>query len=197
MNRELIVDNNCIYFNVIRDMEKAAKEFFNTKEERFRKAVDIQLQALRRGGKIMVLGNGGSASQSQHYAAELINAFLERERPAIPAIALTTDTSALTSIANDRGYTDVFARQAEGLGRQGDAAVALSTSGNSPSIVKAVETFKALGITTIAMTGEGGGQLAESADLLLDVPSRSTPRIQEVHLMLLHLMAEAIEKSFL
>jgi D-sedoheptulose 7-phosphate isomerase len=103
----------------------------------------------------------------------------------------------LTSIANDRGYTEVFARQVEGLGKKGDAAVALSTSGNSPSIVKAVKTCKAMGITTIALTGEGGGRLAESADLLLDVPSRSTPRIQEVHLLFIHLMAEALEKTFI
>jgi D-sedoheptulose 7-phosphate isomerase len=185
------------YLSVIEDMEKAAKEFFNTKAEWFREAIDIQLQALRRGGKILIFGNGGSASQSQHYAAELINAFLERERPSIPAIALTTDTSALTSIANDRGYTEVFARQVEGLGQQGDAAVTLSTSGNSPSIAKAVKTCKAMGITTIALTGEGGGRLAESADLLLDVPSRSTPRIQEVHLLFIHLMAEALEKTFI
>lgn len=185
------------YLSVIEDMEKAAKDFFNTKAERFREAIDIQLQALRQGGKILVFGNGGSASQSQHYAAELINAFLERERPSIPAIALTTDTSALTSIANDRGYTEVFARQVEGLGQQKDAAVALSTSGNSPSIVNAVETCKAMGIKTIVLTGEGGGRLAESAGLLLDVPSLSTPRIQEVHLLLLHLMAEALEKAFI
>ncbi len=184
------------YFNVIDAMGKAARDFFGTRATRFREAIDIQLQALLRGGKILVFGNGGSASQAQHYAAELVNAFLERERPPIPALALTADTSALTSIANDRGYTNVFARQVEGLGKPGDVSVALSTSGNSQSVIRAVATSKAMGITTIALTGEGGGRLAGSSGLLLDVPSHSTPRIQEVHLLLLHLMAEDIEKAF-
>lgn len=182
------------YMNIADQVYHISEAFFTTRRKQYRNAVKLQLKTLRQGGKILVFGNGGSASQSQHYAAELVNTFLE-DRPAIPAVALTTDTSALTSIANDRGYTAVFARQVEALGRPGDAAVALSTSGNSESVIQALKTCAGRGLQTVAMTGEGGGRLAELPDVLLDVPSRSTPRIQEVHLLLLHLMAEEIEKA--
>ncbi|MFO7867096.1 MAG: SIS domain-containing protein [Candidatus Aminicenantes bacterium] len=184
------------YMNAVDQVYHISEIFFSSRKKLYREAVKVQLRALRQGGKILVFGNGGSASQSQHYAAELVNTFLE-ERAAIPAVSLTTDTSALTSIANDRGHAEVFARQAEALGKPGDAAVALSTSGNSESVIKAVRVCAERGIATVALTGEGGGRLAEYPDVLLDVPSKSTPRIQEVHLLLLHLMAEEIEKAFL
>ena len=152
----------------------------------------------RVGGKILVFGNGGSAAEAQHFAAELVNKFL-KERRALPAISLTTDTSAITSIGNDRSFDRIFSRQIEALGRKGDVAIALSTSGNSPNIIEGLKAAKTIGMVTIALTGEGGGKLAETPgaapDYLLDVPSKSTPRIQEVHLVVLHIIAEEIESK--
>jgi len=185
------------YMNIVDQAYHISEDFFSTRKKHYKSAVQLQLKALRQGGKILVFGNGGSASQSQHYAAELMNAFLMKDRSAIPAVALTTDTSALTSIANDRGYDEVFSRQVEALGKPGDAAVALSTSGNSESVIRAVKACRERGIAAAALTGEGGGRLAGLPDVLLDVPSESTPRIQEVHLLLIHLMAEEIEQEFI
>jgi D-sedoheptulose 7-phosphate isomerase len=184
------------YMNIVDQVFHIAEEFFSTRKKQYRDAVQLQLKTLRQGGKILVFGNGGSASQSQHYAAELVNAFLVKDRTPIPAVALTTDTSALTSIANDRGYDEVFSRQVEALGKPGDAAVALSTSGNSESVIQAVKACRERSIATAAMTGEGGGRLAGLPHVLLDVPSTSTPRIQEIHMLLLHLMAEEIERAW-
>jgi D-sedoheptulose 7-phosphate isomerase len=151
-------------------------------------------ECLRSGHKILVFGNGGSASQAQHFASELVNRFL-RERPALAALALTTDTSALTSIANDADYEQVFSRQVEALGSPGDVALGLSTSGNSPNVLKALGKAKEMGLVTVALTGRAGGLLVDLADYLLDVPSDATPRIQEIHLLLLHLMAEDLETN--
>ena len=157
-------------------------------------AVSATVRALKAGRKILVFGNGGSAAEAQHFAAELVNRFL-KERRAIPAIALTTDTSALTAIANDRSFDQVFSRQIEAIGEKGDVAIALTTSGNSPNIIEGLKAAKAKGMLTIALTGEGGGKLTGLTDFLLEVPSKSTPRIQEVHLLMLHIMAEEIEGS--
>lgn len=181
------------YHNVSSELESVIKEFFNTKEQVFAAMIEQIVLQLRSGCKILVYGNGGSASQAQHFAAELVNKFLKK-RSALPAIALTTDTSALTSIANDEAYDQVFSRQLEALGKEGDISLGLSTSGNSPSVIKAMDTSRKNGLLTIALTGEGGGQLADKADYLLDVPSGFTPRIQEVHLVILHLMAQEIEE---
>jgi len=159
-------------------------------------AISATVRALKAGGKVLVFGNGGSAAEAQHFAAELVNRFM-RERRAIPAVALTTDTSALTAIANDRSFDRVFGRQIEALGEKSDVAIALSTSGNSPNIIEGLKAAKAKGMLTIALTGEGGGKLASASgaapDYLIPVPSKSTPRIQETHLLLLHIMAEEIE----
>jgi D-sedoheptulose 7-phosphate isomerase len=177
-------------------------------------AISATVRALKAGHKVLVFGNGGSAAEAQHFAAELVNRFL-KERRAIPAIALTTDTSVLTAIANDRSFDQVFSRQIEAIGEKGDVAIALTTSGNSPNIIEGLKAAKAKGMLTIALTGEGGGKLAsmpaltgEGAgklapapggapdampDYLLAVPSKSTPRIQEAHLLMLHIMAEEIE----
>lgn len=151
--------------------------------------------AFRRHGKLMLFGNGGSSSQAQHIAAEFVNRFM-RDRVALPAIALTTDQAVLTSVANDSGYECVFSRQIEALGKPGDVAIALSTSGNSPNVRAAFTTARALRIFTVGLTGKGGGQLARSSDLLIAVDSTSTPRIQEIHLMLGHLLAEMVEARF-
>jgi len=157
-------------------------------------AVSATVRALKVGRKILVFGNGGSAAEAQHFAAELVNRFL-KERRAIPAIALTTDTSALTAIANDRSFAQVFSRQIEAIGEKGDVAIALTTSGTSPNVIEGLKAAKAKGMLTIALMGEGGGKLAGLPDFLLAVPSKSTPRIQEVHLLMLHIMAEGIEGS--
>ncbi|MDE2179338.1 MAG: D-sedoheptulose 7-phosphate isomerase [candidate division NC10 bacterium] len=148
--------------------------------------------ALRAGRKVLVFGNGGSAADAQHIASELVNCFL-LDRPALPAIALTTDGSILTSISNDREYAQVFARQVEALGSAGDVAIGISTSGRSPSVVCGIETAGRLKLCTVAFTGGDGGKLAGLADYTFVVPSRSTPRIQEVHATLGHALCQLVE----
>jgi len=156
---------------------------------RTREAVCRSLQA---GGKLLVFGNGGSAAQAQHFAAELVNKF-QAMRPAIRALALTTDTSVLTSVGNDLAFDQVFSRQVEALGERGDVALALSTSGVSPNVLTAVQTAKRLGLVTVGFTGRKGGPLAGLVDHWLAVPSDQTPRVQEAHLFLLHRLALEVE----
>lgn len=149
---------------------------------------------LRAGGKVLLCGNGGSAADAQHMAAEIVNRFL-LDRAAWPAIALTTDTSALTAIGNDSGFDAVFERQVQALGRPGDALVAFSTSGRSPNVLRAVVAARRRGLWTLAVTGGDGGALAREADASLCVSSSShTPRIQEAHQLILHLLCERIEE---
>lgn len=169
-------------------------EFFRHKGRAYEAAAKACVRSLRAGGKILVFGNGGSAAEAQHFAAELVNRFL-KTRPAIPAVALSTDTSILTSVGNDSGFDRVFSRQVEALAKRGDIALALSTSGNSPNIINALKAARKKKCVTIALTGKGGGKLARWSDCLLDVPSSETPRVQEVHLVLLHLLAEEIEEQ--
>jgi len=173
-----------------------ATGFAETRSDLLDKAAEACVASLVGGGKILVFGNGGSAAEAQHFAAEMVNRFM-KDRPAIPAVALTADVSCLTSIGNDSDFASVFSRQIEALGKPGDIALGLTTSGNSPNILAAFRSAKKAGLTTIALTGEGGGRLAANPetrpDILLDVPSRSTPRIQEVHLLILHLLAGAVE----
>lgn len=180
--------------------ERAASElgeilesFLETRWERIEAAIGAIVSSLRAGGKVLAFGNGGSAAEAQHLAAELVNGLAQRERPPAAAIALTADTSSLTAIGNDRGFSEVFSRQVEALGRAGDVALALTTSGRSPDIVAALRSSRAKGLVTVGLTGEGGGDVAALADHLLDVPSRSTPRVQEAHLFLLHVLAEEVE----
>lgn len=144
------------------------------------------------GGKVLSCGNGGSASDSQHFAAELTGRY-DKDRPAYPALSLTTDTSALTSIGNDYGFDFVFSRQLEALGRKGDVLLALSTSGNSSNVTKAVEYAKANGITVIGLLGRDGGQLKSMVDIPLVIDAQKTARIQECHIMILHMICEAFE----
>ncbi len=182
------------YEKRINELAQVMSAFFKSKGENFARAADELTKRLNRDQKILIFGNGGSASQAQHFAAELVNKFLLK-RPAIPAIALTTDTSVLTSIANDESFDTVFSRQVEALGKKGDVALGLTTSGNSPNIIRAVQTAKECGLFTIVLTGEGGGRVGPIPDILCDVPSLRTPVIQEVHLLLLHLLAEEVERS--
>lgn len=151
--------------------------------------------AIDNGNKILFCGNGGSAADSQHLAAELIGRF-KKERRSFAAVALTTDTSALTAIANDYDFDAVFARQVEGLGRTGDVLIGISTSGNSKNVVKAAEMARSIGMHTIAFTGEGGGKLAELCDITLAIPSNVTARIQEMHILAGHIMCEIIEEDY-
>jgi D-sedoheptulose 7-phosphate isomerase len=153
-------------------------------------------RCLRAGGKVMFCGNGGSAADAQHLAAELMGRFLADRAP-MASVALTVDSSALTAIGNDYGFDQVFARQVRGLGRAGDVLVGISTSGNSANIVAAFEAARELGIHTLALTGGGGGTMATLADLLINAPSLSTPRIQELHIAIGHTICELVEDAFL
>jgi D-sedoheptulose 7-phosphate isomerase len=157
------------------------------------------VHCLAQGGKILACGNGGSAADAQHFASMMINRF-EQERPGLAAIALTTDTSTLTSIANDYAYDQVFARQVKALGQPGDILLAISTSGNSPSVLQAVAAAHSRSMPVIAMTGRSGGGLAEQMqedDVFLCVPAESTARIQEVHLLTIHCLCDAVDSVLL
>ncbi len=166
--------------------------FFAQRKAAIEAAVSVCAAAIGSGRKILAFGNGGSAAEAQHFVAELVNKFL-RPRPALRAVALSTDTSVLTSIGNDVSFDAVFSRQVEALGDAGDIALALTTSGNSPNIIAALRTAKSLGLTTIALTGQSGGGAAGITDILLDVPTAETPRIQEIHLVLLHFLAAELD----
>lgn len=158
-------------------------------------AVEAMVASLLAGGKIMACGNGGSAADSQHFAAELLNRF-EKERPPLAAVALTTDTSTLTSIANDYAYDQVFAKQVRALGQPNDVLLAISTSGNSPNVVEAIRAAHEREVRVVALTGKGGGAMApllNDADVHICVPSDRTSRTQEVHLLTLHCLCDGID----
>ena len=149
-------------------------------------------RSLAAGGKVLVCGNGGSAADAQHMTGELLGRFL-MERPSLPAVALTVDTSTLTAIGNDYGYEDIFSRQVQGLGRKGDVLVAISTSGNSGNVLKAIEAAREAGLAVVGFTGKGGGRMAALCDHLINVPSSHTPHIQEIHEAVMHLLCQLID----
>jgi len=151
-------------------------------------AAEAIAEAFKAGRKLLLFGNGGSAADAQHIAAEFMNRFLI-ERPPLPAIALTTDTSVLTSIANDYAFDEIFSKQVKALGKKGDVALGITTSGSSGNVLKALRAAKKLGMITIALTGEGG-KAASLADIPLQIPSRSTPRIQEAHIAVGHILCD-------
>ncbi len=157
-------------------------------------ALNACLLAYGKNGKILIAGNGGSSADAQHFAAELVSRF-HFDRPALSAIALTTDSSILTAIGNDYGFEDLFARQIQAHGRPGDVFIAISTSGNSPNIIKAINTAKAIGLVVIGLTGKSGGKMKDMCDVCLCAPSDSTPRIQECHLFFEHTLCACIEES--
>lgn len=158
-------------------------------------AAQMTVEALRRGGTLIFFGNGGSAADAQHLAAEFVNRF-RLERAPLPALALTTDTSVLTAIANDRDFGEIFAWQVEALGKPGDLVFALSTSGRSRNVLRGVEAARARGMKTVGLTGGDGGRLAALVDLALVVSSRSTARIQEVHITIGHALCEVVDRAF-
>lgn len=158
-------------------------------------AADAMVRCLLADGKILSCGNGGSAGDSQHFSSEMLNRF-ERERPPLPAIALTTDTSTLTSIANDYSYVEVFSKQIRALGRSGDILLAISTSGNSPNVIEAIKVAQQRGLQVVALTGKNGGAMREllrDTDIEICVPSDVTARIQEVHLLVIHCLCDLID----
>ena len=173
----------------------AKRRFLTEHADALVAAIEAVVAAFERGNKLLIFGNGGSAADAQHIAAEFVNRF-KMTRPGLPAIALTTDTSALTSIANDMGYAEVFARQIEALGRSGDIALAISASGSSPSIVRAMRQCRRAKITTIGLTGGKGGRLARDADIVLSVSSTDdTARIQETHILIGHVLCELVDTT--
>lgn len=162
-------------------------------------AVRAMAESLRADGKILACGNGGSAADAQHFAAELVNRF-EKERPPLAAVALTTDSSTMTSIANDYSFEQVFAKQVHALGRPGDVLLAISTSGNSPNVLAAMAQARARGVRVVALTGKGGGKMAAALaadDIHLCVPADRTARIQEVHLLVIHCLCDGIDALLL
>jgi len=155
---------------------------------------EMIIDCMKKNGKILLFGNGGSASDSQHIAAEFVGRF-KKDRMALPAIALTTNTSILTSIANDYGYSEVFVKQVEALGRANDIAIGISTSGKAKNVLAGIKQAKKMGLKTIALTGCDGGELARSADVAITVPSSVTARIQEAHITLGHIICELVEQA--
>lgn len=149
---------------------------------------------LQNGGKILLMGNGGSAADCQHIAAEIVGRY-KRERKGLPAIALTTDSSILTSVGNDYGFEHIFARQVEALCNDGDIVIGISTSGNSANIVAGIESARSLNAYTVGLTGQGGGRLADLCDVTLAMPSTDTPRVQEAHILIGHILCELLEAN--
>jgi len=183
-----------------RAIEKAFREsaevklkFLQEYTDRIVQVTDLILNAYRQGHKLLFFGNGGSATDASHLAAELVNRY-RRDREGLPAIALTTDMSVITSIGNDTSYNEIFARQIQALGQKGDIAIAISTSGNSPNVLRAVEAAKQKGLTTIGFTGGTGGKLVNLVDYAFLVPSKNTARIQETHITLGHVICELVEE---
>jgi D-sedoheptulose 7-phosphate isomerase len=158
------------------------------------KVSEILVASLRQGNKVILFGNGGSAADAQHIAAELVGRFAF-DRPALPALALSVNSSCVTAIGNDYGFDHVFSRQIEALAKAGDVAVGISTSGNSPNVAKAVLAARQMGLRTVGLTGASGGTLAKSAEFCICVPSNDTARIQECHILIGHILSELVEKE--
>jgi D-sedoheptulose 7-phosphate isomerase len=179
---------------IARESMEVKKAFFDSHAEAVARAAELIITSIEAGGKVLIFGNGGSAADAQHIAAELVNRF-NYDRPPIAAIALTTDTSILTSVGNDSSFDELFERQVRALGRRDDVALAISTSGNSPNVLRAVDAARELGIKTIALAGRDGGKLAGAVDVALVVDVRSTQRIQETHITIGHILCELIEDA--
>ena len=179
---------------MVAESVRVKTRFFEENRERIAKAATHIVGAFRAGGKVLLFGNGGSAADAQHIAAEFVGRFIP-DRPPLPSIALSTDTSILTACGNDYGYQTVFARQILALGSAGDVAVGISTSGNSPNVLEALDAARGKGLFTIGFTGESGGKMNDRVDILFRVPSSTTPRIQETHITLGHILCELVDRT--
>jgi D-sedoheptulose 7-phosphate isomerase len=173
---------------------RVKSRFFEDNRDRVVETAAKLAQVLKSGHKVLFFGNGGSAADAQHLAAELVGRF-GPDRAALAAISLSTDPSILTALGNDYGYDKVFSRQIEALGQSGDAAIGISTSGNSPSVLEALDAARTRGLFTIGFTGESGGKMTGRADVLFRVPSKQTPRIQETHLLLGHILCDLVDRE--
>ena len=187
------MDPNRQILTILEDALSVKDAFIRQQVDKIRQSAELLATALAAGHKLRIFGNGGSAADAQHMAAEFINRF-QLERQPLPAIALTTDTSVITSIGNDYSFEEIFSKQVQALGRTGDVALAISTSGNSPNVVRALQVAADQGLLTIALTGGGGGKLATLADLAFCVPSPVTARIQEGHITLVHIWCDLVER---
>ena len=175
------------HINVIRMVEEQMADSITA-------CVEMLVDVLSKGGKLLLMGNGGSAADAQHFAAEMVGRFL-LERRALPAVALTTDSSILTAVANDYGFDEVFSRQVEALANPGDVLIGISTSGNSLNVKRALEAGKKAGAKTIGLLGHDGGEIGSIVDLALTVPSFETPRVQETHLVIIHILCDLVEQE--
>lgn len=189
-----LVDYRAEITKSVRESVEVKTRVLETMMDEIALASEWVTNSFKEGGKVLLVGNGGSAADAQHIAAEFIGRF-ERERRAWPAIALTTDTSILTALSNDYSVETIFSRQIEALGKPGDVLIAFTTSGNSPNVIEGVRKANELGLRTIGFTGEAGGKLAEVCHLTLKVPSRRTCRIQEAHITLCHALCEVVETA--
>jgi D-sedoheptulose 7-phosphate isomerase len=182
-----------IILNTLRESIAIKEKFVTSNIEHIERATDRLVSCLVSGNKILLFGNGGSAADAQHIAAELVNRF-QIERPPLAAIALTTDTSILTSIGNDYSFDDIFSKQIHAIGKKDDVAIGISTSGNSKNVIAAIHIAKEMGLFTIGMTGRGG-KLAECADLVFKVESDTTARVQEAHSILGHILCDLVDRK--
>lgn len=181
--------------NEIDEHIKIYEDFKNSQISELIQASKMLVETLKNGGKVLLCGNGGSAADAQHFAAELSGRY-KSKRKGLAGLALTTDTSALTAIGNDFGFDEVFARQVEALGREGDLLITISTSGSSPNVLKAVEKAKELGLKSLALTGRDGGKMKEACDFSLIVKAQDTARIQELHIFIIHSLCAAVDKAY-
>ena len=187
-------DANRLIEHFLAESIRIKSEFFRGNAALIAETAERMARAIRDGRKVLLFGNGGSAADAQHIAAEFVGRFIPDRAP-VPALSLATDTSALTAIGNDYGYDAVFSRQIQALGKAGDIAIGISTSGNSPNVLEALDVARSKSLLTIGFTGQDGGKMKGRAEILFCVPSRMTPRIQETHITLGHVLSELIDRA--